>query len=165
MFILLLTFVIVFAQNVETVADWDVNYTKSIDVSLKASWCGRQVYACKMVCYSSDTPEPITNSCDADTLNYKCICGDKIEPKLLMFTDTILYFECSEVKTRCSQNCGGKANEQACKSDCLNKYKCATTAPDYNLREPLNGKSSTVFGTGNTIQSLAALSIFLWSLI
>eukprot|EP00835_Amoeboradix_gromovi_P005656 NODE_554_length_6758_cov_0.359964.p4 type:complete len:159 gc:universal NODE_554_length_6758_cov_0.359964:2807-3283(+) len=124
------------------VLDWDVNYTKTIPSALKSSWCARQVTNCKVVCYTTDQPEPVQNTCDSDTLNYKCVCGDSVEPKLDMFSDTIPYFECTEVLSRCQQNCGGKTNEQTCKSNCMNIYQCATTAPNSADRVPLSGKKS-----------------------
>eukprot|EP00834_Sanchytrium_tribonematis_P003845 NODE_164_length_14719_cov_1.036252.p9 type:complete len:168 gc:universal NODE_164_length_14719_cov_1.036252:2002-2505(+) len=142
----------VFAQS-ETPTDWDVNYTKTIDSSTKASWCARQVYACKTICYTSDNPEPKSNTCDADTLNYSCTCGDGVVPKLSTFTDTIYYYECNEVKNRCAQNCGGKANEQQCKSDCQNKYQCATTAPNSADRQPLSGAKKVDLGNSATLVS------------
>eukprot|EP00835_Amoeboradix_gromovi_P003446 NODE_227_length_13866_cov_0.400305.p7 type:complete len:160 gc:universal NODE_227_length_13866_cov_0.400305:12571-13050(+) len=136
------------------VLDWDVNFTKTIDSSTKSSWCARQVYSCKTVCYTSDAPEPKQNTCDSDTLNYKCVCGDGDEPKLDIFTDTIPFYQCNEVKSRCQQNCAGKSNEQSCKSDCFNKYQCATTAPNAADRIPLNGKKAVVDINSSPVPSL-----------
>ena len=72
------------ALSQEIVPDWDINYTKTISTSLKANWCGRQIYACKIVCYTQEAPEPKVNTCNDDVLAYKCICGDGIEPKLYL---------------------------------------------------------------------------------
>ena len=118
---------------------WQEQWSASIDSSTKSSWCSRQQNTCTIVCYTQDKPTPSQNECSADTLTEKCICGDTVEPKLDLFKDTISYFKCTEVVSRCQQDCGGKSDDQTCKVACLNRYTCATQSPTAAARVPLNG--------------------------
>ena len=123
---------------------WDVNYTKQLQTSTKASWCGQQITSCVTVCYTSAMPTPLTNTCDSDVLAYNCICGDGVVPKLDIFTATIPYFQCTQILSVCQQNCAGTANEQSCKAGCLDKYQCPSLQASAAARVPINGTSPIV---------------------
>ena len=140
--------VIVFGSQVDY-PGWDINYTKSISSSLKASYCAQQITTCVIVCYTSDQPNPLTNTCESDVMAYNCICGDTVVPKLDIFTGTIIFFECQQVTSICQTNCAGTTNEQACKSGCLDKYVCPSVQPSAAARVPLNGTPVVATGNGN----------------
>lgn len=156
---------LVLASSAQTPPDWDVNYTKTIDDSTKASWCGRNIYSCKIVCYTQDAPEPKKNTCDTSTLDYDCLCGDGAGVDLSLFADTMYAFQCAEVGRRCQTQCTGKTDEQSCKLGCNQKYKCPTDPPSADKRVPIGGKKGVDVGgraakIGATCLTVGVLFLF-----
>ncbi|KAK4155552.1 hypothetical protein C8A00DRAFT_13400 [Chaetomidium leptoderma] len=106
-------------------ADYVIDPSK-VTMPVKKSWCNDQRSSCKPICLQTTTGEPLTNTCDPETLTYGCVCSDGKQPNMSEYSLTIPYHTCVEWGTTCVAACGSN-NE--CSSDCRQKHPCGAQSP------------------------------------
>lgn len=105
---------------------WTVN-VDDLDMGTKSIWCTHQISACTLLCLDQQSGGGFTNECDAETLQWQCICSDNTVPNATEYSQTIPYFLCAYQVENCVQNCGTGAPDcaQRCKTDKV----CGATNP------------------------------------
>lgn len=142
-------------------------------------WCSQQQSQCPLICgqtsAQSETTE--TNSCDANALQYACVCANGQSPNISQYSQTLPFFICQEWGNQCVSNCDG---DTSCASDCRSQHPCGA-------QDPFKGNKSTAVtttssaapgsntaiysgfagqsgGSGGSGQSNAAAAVKVWAL-
>ncbi|KAK8229504.1 hypothetical protein HDK77DRAFT_453895 [Phyllosticta capitalensis] len=130
----------------------------SVSSSTRDQWCTSQKSQCPLIClqvYENTTTgsDPEQNDCDADTLDYSCVCANGASPNVSEYSLTIPYFECTEYNNQCVANCASGNNQ--CASDCRTKHPCGAQSPKrYNITTTTSSSiaSATASSTGGGSQ-------------
>ncbi|KAB8304175.1 hypothetical protein EYC80_003594 [Monilinia laxa] len=67
-----------------------------------------------------------TNSCDASSLTYECICGNGLSPNASEYSLTLPYFICVQYGQDCVAACNG---DNTCSSACRDDHPCGAQNP------------------------------------
>jgi len=67
-----------------------------------------------------------TNTCDAASLTYSCVCGNGMSPNSSQYSETLPYFICQEWGVQCVSACG---NNNTCQSACTQDHPCGAQSP------------------------------------
>jgi len=119
----------------------------TVPISTRKAWCTQQRSMCKPICLDAGSQgEPETNTCDADTLTYGCVCSDGTQPNVTEYTLTLPYYVCTEWGQQCIKACNG--NNQ-CQGDCTQKHPCGAQTPKSN-------KTTTTTTTSSATSSATA---------
>ncbi|KAJ5306715.1 hypothetical protein PENANT_c003G01525 [Penicillium antarcticum] len=105
----------------------------SVPYATRQAWCGSQTSSCPLLCLQlpGASGSPTTNTCDAATLNYECVCSNGVSPNATEYSQTIPYYTCTEHNNQCVTNCNG---DSSCQYDCRSDNPCGARAPKhYNL--------------------------------
>lgn len=100
----------------------------SVPISTRTAWCQSQLTSCPLLCLQlpgeSSTTE--SNTCDATTLDFTCICGNGLSPNASQFSQTIPFFECQQFGNQCVAACNG---DSTCQAACRDDNLCGAQDP------------------------------------
>ncbi|KAI7499128.1 hypothetical protein KC367_g4745 [Hortaea werneckii] len=102
----------------------------SVDDSTKQTWCTNQQTQCPLICTQttpSHSADTLTNTCDATSLTYACICANGLSPNISEYSQTLPYYICQEWTNQCVANCAPADN--ACASSCRDDHPCGALNP------------------------------------
>lgn len=124
----------------------------SVPLGTRQYWCTSQIASCPLICTQETASDnggsaaTISNSCDAATLDYSCVCVNGLTPNVSEYSQTVPYFECTEAGTQCVANCG--MNNNACAASCTQDHPCGAQNPTrVNTTSTASGTASAT-GTG-----------------
>ncbi|CAG8501488.1 26147_t:CDS:2, partial [Racocetra persica] len=127
----------------------------AIPYATRDSWCKNNIANCQTFCRDNGTTGATTNTCDATTFTYSCVCSDGRSPDSNYYTMPVDYFKCTSDQDNCTQKCG-PANQ-----DCVNKCagNCsATMKKTYTYALPSSTLGSTqTSATSSTKSSPSSL--------
>jgi hypothetical protein len=139
----------------------------SVTEANRKFWCNSQITQCpvsraipifnhkssnnllsQLICLQppSETPTTNDNTCDSDTLDYSCECGDGLRPNVTQYTQTMPFFICQEWGNQCVTACNG---DNACSSACRQDHPCGA-------QDPIKPNSSTLSSTMSSSASRTA---------
>lgn len=101
----------------------------SVPLATRDTWCTSQISACPLICTQETNGSAATysNTCDATTLDYSCVCSNGLSPNISEYSQTIPYFTCTESNNQCRLNCGISNN--ACAAACVDDNPCGAQNP------------------------------------
>ncbi|TEY49824.1 hypothetical protein BOTCAL_0283g00100 [Botryotinia calthae] len=106
---------------------------ESVDLNTRKSWCQAQTQTCPSLCLQTGSSSTTTNTCDPDTLNYACICGNGLSPNASEYSLTLPYFICTQYATNCVNNCTSCVNNcsevNICQAACRDDNPCGAQNP------------------------------------
>ncbi|KAK3498347.1 hypothetical protein B0T13DRAFT_259852 [Neurospora crassa] len=127
-------------------ADYWVN-TSNIDMGTKQNWCMNELASCPLICQQEDLGPVDKNLCDADTLEYACVCGNGQTPNLTEYTLTIPYHTCVEWVQECiHDNMGDNLAQAACAED----HPCGAKNPKRSNATTTSTASATASPTASS---------------
>lgn len=120
----------------------------SVTEANRKFWCQSQITQCPLICLQppSETATTNDNTCDSDTLDYSCECGDGLRPNVTQYTQTMPFFICQEWGNQCVTACNG---DNACSSACRQDHPCGA-------QDPIRPNSSTISSTMSSSASRTA---------
>jgi len=100
----------------------------SVPLSTRKTWCTSQEASCPILCaqINGGSTSYTSNTCDATSLDWTCVCTNGMTPNASQYSQTIPYFECTEYANECVTNCGGVSS---CQSDCRTAHPCGAQNP------------------------------------
>lgn len=100
----------------------------SVPLATRQAWCTSQKASCPLLCSQTNkgSTSYTSNTCDATTLDWTCVCTNGITPNASQYSQTIPYFECTEYNTQCVSNCGGVSS---CQAACRQDHPCGAQDP------------------------------------
>ncbi|KAH8899335.1 hypothetical protein GQ53DRAFT_307756 [Thozetella sp. PMI_491] len=119
------TTILALASALMVAADYYVEPT-SVPLATRQAWCASETSSCPIICNQISTGPPITNTCDAETLTYGCLCANNMKPNVSEYSLTLPFFVCQAWGTQCVAACG---NNNACQSDCTQNHPCGALNP------------------------------------
>ncbi|KAI9292797.1 hypothetical protein K502DRAFT_367303 [Neoconidiobolus thromboides FSU 785] len=113
------------------------------DDSQRPEVCERNIQTCSTVCSNIGSSDTV-NTCDPDTFNFSCICGNQytVSPSNLTFPAS--FATCQIKGTNCLADCG---DNNSCAQDCVKKYVCNV---DDSTKKPNNTVASSSTLTTST---------------
>ncbi|KAI9828659.1 MAG: hypothetical protein M1832_001762 [Thelocarpon impressellum] len=95
----------------------------------RENWCVSQKTSCPLLCaqFPGESSATTSNTCDAPTLSFSCVCSNGQQPNASEYSQTIPYFICTESNTQCVNNC--PSSDSACQSACREKRPCGAQEP------------------------------------
>ncbi|KAF2185104.1 hypothetical protein K469DRAFT_708387 [Zopfia rhizophila CBS 207.26] len=95
----------------------------SIDSDLRADWCRAERNTCPEVCGGISKLQQGGNDCNAQTLNFTCVCSDGTRPNMSEYQQSVPGLMCRQWFENCIAASGEDLEKQeACKSvECGNK--------------------------------------------
>ncbi|KAI9367469.1 hypothetical protein BJX61DRAFT_303408 [Aspergillus egyptiacus] len=101
---------------------------QDIDEGIREQWCIDQTASCPLLCFQMHAGEnPVSNSCDKDTLQYSCVCGNNQSPNASEYSQTIPYYLCTERNNRCVAACA--QGDSSCQTECRTSNPCGAQNP------------------------------------
>lgn len=98
-----------------------------IDINKRDQWCVDQQSTCPALCQDQEQVDAETNDCDAETLEFQCICENNVSPNMTEYSLTIPYHLCMQSITDCVENCGN--GEAVCSNLCFTGKTCGASNP------------------------------------
>lgn len=118
----------------------------SVPIGTRDTWCTSQTSTCPLLCLqlpgSSSTTS--SNTCDATTLTYSCICGNGLSPNASEYSQTLPYYICTEWGQQCVAGCG---TDNSCQSACVQNHPCGAQNP---TRVNVTSSSSALTATATS---------------
>ncbi|KAF7917999.1 uncharacterized protein EAE98_010027 [Botrytis deweyae] len=101
---------------------------ESVPLATRKSWCQSQTQTCPSLCLQNGagSSTTTTNTCDPDTLDYACICGNGLSPNASEYSLTLPYFICTQYATNCVNACNG---DNTCQAACRDDNPCGAQNP------------------------------------
>lgn len=134
----------------------------SVPLATRDAWCTSQISACPLICTQETNGSAATysNTCDATTLDYSCVCNNGLSPNISEYSQTIPYFTCTESNNQCRNNCGISNN--ACAAACVDDHPCGAQNPTrVNVTSTAAGTAAgTAAATSGTGSATAVYSGF-----
>ncbi|KAM0288108.1 hypothetical protein ACHAQH_000176 [Verticillium albo-atrum] len=127
---------------------------ETIQKPIRLSWCRDQRSSCPMICSQTSEGDPLVNDCDADALNYGCICSDGQKPNMTEYSLTLPYHVCTAWGQKCVSDCGNGNN--ACASSCREDNPCGATDPS-RVNATESSASPTADATASQTSSGSAI--------
>ncbi|KAI3399957.1 hypothetical protein diail_5113 [Diaporthe ilicicola] len=124
----------------------------SVPLSTRKSWCQSEISTCPSICQDQSDTGAQVNTCDPDTLQYGCLCGDNTQPNVSQYSLTLPYFVCTEWGNQCVSKCNG---DNTCESACRQDHPCGATDPS-----PPNKSSTTTAASGTVSSTADATAVF-----
>ncbi|KAM0692528.1 hypothetical protein Q7P36_007082 [Cladosporium allicinum] len=120
----------------------------SVSEATRKVWCNSQTTQCPLICLQppSETFTTNDNTCDSETLQFSCECGDGLRPNVTQYTQTMPFFICQEWGNQCVTGCNG---DNACSSSCRQDHPCGA-------QDPIKPNSSTISSTMSSSASRTA---------
>ncbi|OAA63746.1 hypothetical protein SPI_03909 [Niveomyces insectorum RCEF 264] len=128
-------------------ADYHID-PSSVPLYLRDSWCQSEISSCPLICDQTPPFNTLTNTCDAASLTYGCVCGNGLQPNVSEYSLTLPYFICQEWGNQCVAACG---MDSSCSSDCRQNHPCGALNP---VRA--NSTSASAGSTATASDSAAA---------
>jgi hypothetical protein len=131
----------IFAQQVYTIDP------ETVSISLRTKWCSDQMVQCPLICLQLPgvtDRNPEDNNCDAETLDYSCVCSNGVAPNITEFSQTIPFYQCQEWGNQCVKACG---NENTCATECREKHPCGAQTPKLANKTTSSATLSTASST------------------
>ncbi|KAF9875720.1 CDP-alcohol phosphatidyltransferase [Colletotrichum karsti] len=132
-------------------ADYVIN-PKSVPLATRKSWCQDETNTCPIICQQVEPRTTLVNTCNSETLEYGCICGDGKQPNMTEYSLTLPYHVCQEYGNQCVTNCGLGANQ--CASKCREDHPCGASNP---TRENKTSSTGTATATASSTQTSGAI--------
>ncbi|KAH8689085.1 hypothetical protein BGW36DRAFT_402122 [Talaromyces proteolyticus] len=124
----------------------------TIPLATRAQWCEQQKTSCPLICLQlpNGTSDTESNKCDAQTLDYSCVCSNGLSPNSSEYSQTIPYFVCTAYNSQCQTNCNG---DSTCQAKCVQQHACGAQEPTrYNATTTASATAtSTSADPGNVI--------------
>ncbi|EDN06190.1 hypothetical protein I7I51_06571 [Histoplasma capsulatum] len=100
----------------------------NISEAIRQTWCNNQMSSCPLICLQlpGTSENPDSNECDADTLQYSCVCSNGITPNTSEYTLTMPYYLCTEFNNQCVRHCG---DDSSCVTACRADHPCGAQNP------------------------------------
>ncbi|CAK7229472.1 hypothetical protein SCUCBS95973_007234 [Sporothrix curviconia] len=98
----------------------------SVSLTLRQYWCSSEISTCPIICAQTAPFTTLTNTCDAETLTYGCVCGNGLQPNVSEYSLTLPYYVCEEWGNQCVTACG---SDNSCSSDCRQNHPCGALDP------------------------------------
>ncbi|RAL60479.1 hypothetical protein DID88_000254 [Monilinia fructigena] len=100
----------------------------SVPLNIRKQWCQSQTQTCPFLCSQNSTGSTTTetNTCDASSLTYECICGSGLSPNASEYSLTLPYFICVQYGQDCVAACNG---DNTCSSACRDDHPCGAQNP------------------------------------
>jgi hypothetical protein len=100
----------------------------SVDLPTRKSWCQSQQSSCPLLCLqlSGSSSTTAANTCDPETLDFECICGNGQSPNASEYSQTLPYFICTQYNTQCVMGCSG---DSTCQAACVDDHPCGAQNP------------------------------------
>lgn len=115
-----------FSTNYSTSGAIAIN-PDSVDYTTRQAWCRAEINSCGQICndYSS-------NTCDATSLNYTCVCSDITTPNISSYEQTLPFYICEQWIIDCvaahPNDLDGQTECQALTCGTKNASSAATTS-------------------------------------
>jgi hypothetical protein len=122
----------------------------TIPIATRQYWCEQQKASCPLICLQlpNGTASTDSDTCDAETLNYSCVCSSGQSPNSTEYSQTIPYFVCTAYNTQCQNNCDGNST---CQAACVQDHPCGASEPKrYNTTSSATGATATATGTATS---------------
>ena len=116
-------------------------------------WCKYELSTCPSICNDEGAGTAVTNTCDAETLTYGCLCGNGLQPNVSEYSLSLPYFTCTEWGNQCVAGCGG---DSSCQSDCRQDHPCGALNPT----RANTSTSATMSATGTNGASATGDGVF-----
>ena len=119
---------------------------ESVDISMREYWCDSELATCPSICEQFEPGNTEVNTCDPDTLDFRCICGNGLAPNMTEYTVTLPFHICQEWGNQCVANCG---RSNSCASACREDHPCGArdpTRPNATVTTTSSAPSSTSTG-------------------
>jgi len=116
----------------------------SVPLTERQSWCQTQQVSCPLICLQLPgvtTETTDSNSCDATSLTYSCVCQNGMSPNASEYSQTLPYFICTEYGDQCVASCNGATQ---CQSDCRSQHPCGAQDP---VRVNVTSSTSTAMAS------------------
>ncbi|QPG95222.1 hypothetical protein C2857_007866 [Epichloe festucae Fl1] len=136
------------AASLSAVANADYNIDpSSVPISNRRNWCTQEKSTCPLICQQTEPRTTLVNTCDPETLQYGCLCGNQLQPNVSEYSLSLPYFVCQEWVSQCQGACG--SND--CKSDCVQNHPCGAQSPQKANRTTTAAPTSTATDSPDTI--------------
>ncbi|KAH4221543.1 hypothetical protein HBI56_127390 [Parastagonospora nodorum] len=102
----------------------------SVSSSDRDAWCLNQKSQCPLICLQQPGVTSMTtneNECDADTLQYSCVCENNVAPNVTEYSQTLPFYICQQWGNNCVKNCGLGAS--SCADKCRADHPCGAQSP------------------------------------
>ncbi|KAI9728805.1 MAG: hypothetical protein M1834_007191 [Cirrosporium novae-zelandiae] len=125
----------------------------SVSLSTRKYWCQEQTSSCPLICLqmANTTSSPESNTCDASTLEYSCVCSNGISPNETEYSLTIPYFICTEYDNQCVTACG---SDSSCAAACRDDNPCGAQDPVRVNTTTASTMTATASETGKASQTV-----------
>jgi len=130
----------------------------SVPIGTRNAWCTSQIAACPLICTqeTDGSAATYTNTCDAETLSYACVCDNGLSPNISEYSQTVPYYECTESNVQCVNNCGQGNN--ACAASCQQDHPCGAQNPTrVNTTSTASGTASATGGESGSAETATAV--------
>ncbi|PYH96978.1 hypothetical protein BO71DRAFT_396544 [Aspergillus ellipticus CBS 707.79] len=138
-----------------TAAAASSNYTfpsgfnlSAISTSTRSSWCTAERNSCPEICGGV----AISNSCDASTLDFSCVCSNGSTADVALYTQTIPFYVCEATYAQCIEASPSLDEQEECKAE--ETKNCGTL----NASAVTSGSSTTTSATSLTTATSTASS-------
>ncbi|EME79776.1 uncharacterized protein MYCFIDRAFT_112372, partial [Pseudocercospora fijiensis CIRAD86] len=94
----------------------------------RQQWCLDQSTQCPLICLDQGAASGTTesNTCDATSLTYSCVCDNGLSPNVSEYSQTLPYYICTEWGSQCVSNC---RNDNTCAAACRQDHPCGALNP------------------------------------
>ncbi|KAG9229540.1 hypothetical protein BJ875DRAFT_192451 [Amylocarpus encephaloides] len=127
----------------------------SVTLPIRNGWCDSQKATCPLLCKQLPGASSTTssNTCDAATLTYSCVCGNGLSPNATEYSQTLPYFICTQYGQQCVAACGA---DNTCASHCRANNPCGAQNPErVNTSTITTMASTTTEGSGGAASTAA----------
>jgi len=131
----------------------------TVPAGTRQQWCTSQISACPLLCTQQPGGSAATdsNTCDATSLAFSCVCGNGITPNASQYSQTIPYFLCTQTNTNCVNNCGG---DSSCQSACRDDNPCGAQNPTRVNTSTISTMSATATSGGSAAGTASGGAVF-----
>lgn len=140
-FLLLTTALAAFARSA---------HSQSIDpdtvpLATRQAWCQSQIAQCPLICLqeAGNSAGTYSNTCDAASLSYSCVCSNGLSPNASEYSQTIPYYICTQYNTNCQAACG---SDNTCAAACVADHPCGAQNPTRVNTSTITTMSATTTG-------------------
>ncbi|PWY69587.1 hypothetical protein BO70DRAFT_365862 [Aspergillus heteromorphus CBS 117.55] len=120
----------------------------AISYSTRSSWCTAERNSCPEICGGVAT----SNSCDASTLDFSCVCSNGSTADVALYTQTIPFYVCQATYAQCIEASPTLDEQEECKAE--ETKNCGTL----NASAVASGSSTTTSATSLTTATSTASS-------
>ncbi|KAH0337088.1 hypothetical protein KCU81_g8258, partial [Aureobasidium melanogenum] len=132
------------------------NYTidpNSVDSTTRSSWCRAEFNTCNVLCGSGGFK---TNSCDANSLTYSCVCNNGLTPNMSQYESSLPDYECQTYRGQCLANNAGNSTAQ----DQCKQITCASmTASNLVTSSTMASSSSSAASSASSTAASATSAV------